>query len=171
MPAAAGMVPVEALPPEPSDAELSEYDPPAYDPSSCAPDDPASYVPGFFTAAEYACVEAMAARIIPATETPGAREAGAPAYIDETVQQNPRLHELYRRGLEPFIASGFASLSPADQDVILKQLDVADPFWKSIRALTIDAYYTSEVGLAELGYCGSRYRTEFEGCTHPDHRL
>jgi hypothetical protein len=133
--------------------------------------DPALYQPVFFTAAEYACVAAMAERIIPARETPGAQEAGVPAYIDETVQQDPPLHELYRRGLAPFIASGFADLSPSDQDAALKRLSEAGgAFWTSIRGLTIDGYYTSEIGLAELGYSGSTCLAEFQGCTHPEHR-
>ena len=133
--------------------------------------DPAPYQPVFFTAAEYACVEAMAARIIPADQTPGAKEAGVPAYLDETVQQDPQLHELYRRGLAPFIASGFADLSPSDQDAALKRLcEAGGAFWMSIRGLTIDGYYTSEIGLAELGYSGSTGLAEFKGCTHPEHQ-
>ena len=133
--------------------------------------DPAPYTPVFFTAAEYACVDAIAARIIPSHDTPGAQEAGVAVYIDETVQQDPQLYELYRQGLAPFIAAGFVELSCADQDAVLKQLDEASPFWQSIRRLTIEGYYTSEIGLAELGYSGSTCRAEFTGCTHPEHRL
>jgi len=133
--------------------------------------DIAPYQAVFFTAAEYACVAAMAARIIPSHDSPGAEEAGVAAYIDETVQHNPKLHELYREGLAPLIAAGFADLSPAGQDTVLAQLgEAGGAFWKSIRNLTIDGYYTSKIGLAELGYSGKSFLSEFKGCTHPEHQ-
>jgi hypothetical protein len=131
----------------------------------------APYKPVFFTATEYACVEAFVARIIPGDDSPGAKEAGVAAYIDETVQHDPKLHELYRQGLAPLIADGFASLPASDQDWKLAQLgEAGGAFWKSIRNLTIDGYYTSKIGLAELGYSGKSFLTEFKGCTHPEHQ-
>jgi hypothetical protein len=43
-------------------------------------------------------------------------------------------------------------------------------FFDSLKALTIEWYYRSEIGLAqELGFKGNTYRTEFPGCTHPEH--
>jgi len=134
--------------------------------------DPGAYKPAFFTAAEYSCVAAIAARIIPSHDSPGVKEAGVAAYIDETVQHNPKLHDLYREGLASLIASGFADLSPADQDAALAQLgEGGGAFWKSIRNLTIDGYYTSKIGLAELGYTGKSFLSEFKGCTHPEHQV
>ncbi len=131
----------------------------------------APYKPLFFTAAEFTCVEAIAARIIPGDDTPSAKEAGVAAYIDETVQHGAKLHELYRQGLAPLIAAGFANLSAADQDWSLVQLSEGNgAFWKSIRSLTIDGYYTSKIGLAELGYSGKSFLSEFKGCTHPEHQ-
>jgi len=131
----------------------------------------APYQPVFFTAAEYACVEAIAARIIPGEDTPGAKEAGVAAYIDERVQRDPKLHDLYRQGLAPLIAAGFASLPASDQDAKLAELgEAGGAFWKSMRTLTIDGYYTSKIGLAELGYTGKSFLSEFKGCTHPEHQ-
>jgi hypothetical protein len=48
--------------------------------------------------------------------------------------------------------------------------EASGAFWKSIRALTIDGYYTSKIGLAELGYTGKSFLSEFKGCTHPEHQ-
>jgi gluconate 2-dehydrogenase gamma chain len=133
--------------------------------------DAAPYKPAFFTAPEYACVEAIVARIIPSDGTPGAKEAGVAAYIDETVQRDSRLHEVYRQGLGSLIAAGFASLPAADQDAKLAELgEAGGAFWKSIRRLTIDGYYTSKIGLTELGYSGKSFLSEFKGCTHPEHQ-
>jgi hypothetical protein len=132
----------------------------------------APYHPVLFTAVEYACVEAIAARIIPSGDTPGAKEAGVAAYIDETVQRDSKLHQVYRQGLAPLIAAGFASLPPSDQDGALARLgEAGGAFWKSIRSLTIDGYYTSKIGLAELGYSGKTFLSEFKGCTHPEHQV
>jgi hypothetical protein len=130
------------------------------------------YKPVFFTAAEYACVDAIAARIIPSEDSPGAKEAGVAGYIDETVQHTPKLHELYRQGLAPLIAAGFTKLPASDQDWQMAELgDAGGEFWKSIRHLTIDGYYTSKIGLAELGYSGKSFLSEFKGCTHPEHQV
>jgi hypothetical protein len=134
--------------------------------------DAAPYQPVFFNAPEYACVEALTARVIPSHDSPGAKEAGVAAYIDETVQHNGKLHDLYREGLASLIAAGFAGLSSADQDAALAKLGEANgAFWKSIRNLTIDGYYTSKIGLAELGYSGKSFLSEFKGCMHPEHQV
>lgn len=130
-----------------------------------------AYKPVFFTPAEYACLEAVTARIIPSDGTPGAKEAGVAAFIDEAVQASTRLQELYRKGLEPLIAARFTTLTPARQDSLLRKLDEEQGgFWKSVRRLTIDGFYTSKAGLKELGYSGKSFLTEFKGCRHPEHQ-
>nr|MBA3438345.1 gluconate 2-dehydrogenase subunit 3 family protein [Pyrinomonadaceae bacterium] len=44
-------------------------------------------------------------------------------------------------------------------------------FFRSIKNLTIDGYYTSEVGIhKDLKYQGNAYLKEFKGCTHPEHQ-
>jgi hypothetical protein len=129
------------------------------------------YKAQFFTAAEYACVAAVAARIIPSDVTPGATEAGVAAYIDETVKNNAKLQPLYKEGIAALQNRLFVTLPAARKDAILRKLDAAkDDFWKSIRRLTIDGFYTSKVGLKELGYTGKSFLTEFKGCTHPEHQ-
>jgi gluconate 2-dehydrogenase gamma chain len=135
------------------------------------PADPTPYRPEFFTAGEYACVAAVAARIIPSDGTPGATEAGVAAYIDETVKRTDRLQPLYKDGIAALRKKIFVTLPAARKDAILRKLDAdKDPFWKSIRRLTIDGFYTSKIGLKELGYTGKSFLTEFKGCTHPEHQ-
>ncbi len=132
--------------------------------SSAAPAAP--YRPAFFTNEEFACVEAMVDRIVP-----GSKQAAVAEFIDETVNRNVRLHDLYRAGLAPLVARKFAELSPAEQDGVLAKLgEEGGAFWKSIRNLTIDGYYSSKAGLAELGYTGKSFLSEFKGCTHPEHQ-
>jgi hypothetical protein len=39
-----------------------------------------------------------------------------------------------------------------------------------MKELTIRWYYNSQPGLVqELGFKGNTYRSEFPGCTHPEH--
>jgi hypothetical protein len=38
-----------------------------------------------------------------------------------------------------------------------------------IKGWVVDAYYSSEPGLKELGYSGQMFFAEFPNCTHPEH--
>ena len=141
------------------------------------------FQPAFFTAAEFA---AVSERIIPTDGTPGAREAKVSEFIDQMVKETPELHPLYRQGLAWLDAEArkkhqrpFVKLSAAEQDELLRVLaETKEPspenqagvkFFRSVRGLTIDGFYTSKVGLKELGYTGNTYLLEFKGCTHPEH--
>jgi hypothetical protein len=62
-----------------------------------------------------------------------------------------------------------------DQATILTQISTGvggrpNEFFESLKALTIEWYYNTQEGLAqELGFKGNTYRTQFTGCTHPEH--
>jgi Gluconate 2-dehydrogenase subunit 3 len=44
-------------------------------------------------------------------------------------------------------------------------------FFRLIKDLTIDGYYSSRSGLVEeLGWHGNTFLSEFKGCTHPEHQ-
>jgi len=87
----------------------------------------------FFTSEEAAEVEAISERILPADETPGAREAGVVYFIDRALltfaknrQQTfrdglPAVQALTRK-LFPNYAT-FRQASPEEQDQVLRQLD------------------------------------------------
>src|SRR3954467_2200074 len=79
----------------------------------------------FFTAAQAADVEAMAAQIIPTDSTPGAREARVIVFIDRILNTFEKdAGPEYAKGLAELTvetrrrhpsAASFAALSPADQ--------------------------------------------------------
>lgn len=133
--------------------------------------------PKFFTRAEFETLEALCSRIIPTDDTPGAREARVAQFIDAVVRDAPALQARYRDGLAWLDAEAqrkhkrrFVKLAAAQQDAILRVLSGSnDPFFPSVRSLTIDGFYTSKVGLKELGYEGNTYLAQFKGCTHPEH--
>ncbi len=58
-------------------------------------------VPRFFTKAEYAALERLAAAILPSADgKPGALEAGVPAFLDFLISRSPAPRQkLYREGL------------------------------------------------------------------------
>ena len=126
--------------------------------------------------------------IIPTDETPGAREAKVNEYIDMIVSEgSPSLKKLYRNGLEwldktSHLSHGkvFVELSNEQQVEILTEMSqIKNPsannqlqarFFKAIKEATIDGFYTSRIGLDELGYKGNGVLDEFPGCTHPEHQ-
>ncbi len=138
--------------------------------------------PQFFHAHDYATIVRLSDLIIPRTETPGAADVGVPWRIDQTVLRKPELRPLYADGLAYLNKSAqergkpdFLSLAGDDQVAVLKKIsDQSETregdFFESLKSLTIEWYYNSQAGLAqELGFKGDTYRTQFIGCTHPEH--
>jgi gluconate 2-dehydrogenase gamma chain len=90
----------------------------------------------FFTPAQAAEIDAITARIIPTTDTPGAREAGVLYFIDRALttfaveqQKDYRegLPELEARAHEMFpTVERFSAATPEQQDEILHSFDDAD---------------------------------------------
>lgn len=105
----------------------------------------------FFTAAEAADVEAIAAQIIPTDDTPGAREAGAIYFIDRALATfMSQLGGDYRTLLAAFQtafhaqhpdAGSFASLASDRQIEYLKTVD-RTPFFEMTRLLTLFGMFT-----------------------------
>ena len=125
--------------------------------------------PSFLTAAELATLTVLVDAIIPRTDTPGAADAGVPAYIDRRLAANAQLAERFRAGIKA-LGADFPALS-ATQRTELLQSRQEDPFFQLVKGMTVDGYYTSKEGLAgELGWHGNTYLTEFKGCTHPEHQ-
>lgn len=127
-------------------------------------------------------VDAMTARIIPATDTPGAIEAGVPQFVEEIVTQwyTEAERKIFEQGCirlenlssEQFLMS-FVELSADQKDKILTQLEFEagrpnmgggislemnleedlSPFFHKLKELVVVGYYTSEIGATqELRY-------------------
>ena len=144
--------------------------------------------PKFFTAEELALVTTISDLIIPTDEhSPGAKAAGVPAFIDLMVSESPQeIKKLWREGLAAVegmsrkkFSAGFNGASVEQQTELLTDISkdernpstVEERFWVAIKNLTIDGYYTSEVGIhQDLRYKGNSYVKEFRGCTHPEHK-
>ncbi|MEM6647517.1 MAG: gluconate 2-dehydrogenase subunit 3 family protein [Bacteroidota bacterium] len=111
--------------------------------------------------------------IIPPTDTPGARAAGAHEYIDMMLAD---FHDATYRadfvaGIDEIDATAladhgaaFTTLAKADQVAMLSAMEaVQDPFWPVLKEQVIVGYYTSELGATqELQYL--RVPGQFKGC-------
>jgi gluconate 2-dehydrogenase gamma chain len=107
----------------------------------------------FFTAAEAADVDAVAAQIIPTDDTPGAREAGAVQFIDRALAtflshlasdyraQLADFQAVYRKQRPAADATPFASLASEQQLDYLKTVD-RTPFFEATRLLTLIGMFT-----------------------------
>lgn len=111
------------------------------------------------SAEEAAAVEAIAEAIIPADDSPGARQAGVVYFIDQALAGfDSKKRQAYRDGLSEFeakrremfpAASNIASLAPAEAAKLLTALE-ATPFFEMIREHTIAGF------LANPEYGGNR---------------
>lgn len=139
---------------------------------------PGKVKPGYFSQADFDVVTRIAGLIIPATDTPGAIEAGVPAYIDSVVGGNKQLQEIFRAGLAPLV--GFVALTGERQVALLTSWSNAvdkgnakgagPEFFQAIKNLTADGYYTSYAGLVEeLHYTGNTVLDRFPESTIPEH--
>jgi gluconate 2-dehydrogenase gamma chain len=121
----------------------------------------------YLTAAQGAIVSAAAERILPRTDTPGAIDAGVPAFIDRMygevmtpVEQKLLLAVMDEIEAAAKSANGasFASLATAQQDTVLRSVATSQQgrdqsSFGMLRSATILGYFTSEqVGKNVLHY-------------------
>jgi len=150
----------------------------------------ARYTPQFFTGDEYATLGQLTALILPTDETPGAREAGVSEFIDFMVAHDPAIQYDFRFGLAWLEMQArqahqhtFRELDPAAQAALLQPLAARVPaaeglahpgleegraFFAVLRRYTLMGFYTSRVGLEQLGYPGLQIYTEVPECPHRD---
>lgn len=141
--------------------------------------------PKALTPVEFALLSRMADLIIPATDTPGAVAAGVPQYIDHVAGGNAGMRQLLGRGctwlneqsrkryrkafLELDEAAQVAMLEPlceqADKLKAGDQGELGPRFFKAVKSLTADGYFTSKIGLVDtLRYTGNTVMAEYPNC-------
>lgn len=108
--------------------------------------------------------------IIPATDTPGAAQAGAPLLLDGSCSRNEPLKNSWQKALAWFAAQ---SGDPATTIARIASENATEGarYFKLLKDSTIDHYYATQAGLQqELGWNANTYLAEFKGCTHPEHQ-
>ena len=140
------------------------------------------YAPRFLTAHEFATLTRLAELVVPADAGGGsAVDAGAPEFIDLLCSENERLAEIYRGGLAWLDEAmdgagddGFVGAPARAQTAMLDALVAAERgngprdlepgvrFFAWVRRMTVDAYYTSPIGIRDIGYQGNRVLSAYE---------
>ena len=138
------------------------------------------YKPKGLNAHEYRTLQKLADFIIPPDErSPGAVAAGAPEFIDLLASQNPQLLAIYTGGIawldytmQRRSLSDFLSAKPEQQTALLDliayrknesaELGPGIHFFEWARRMVVDAYYTSPIGIKEVGYMGNTAVSKFE---------
>jgi gluconate 2-dehydrogenase gamma chain len=143
-----------------------------------------AYAPKFFSAHAYKTLQSLCQTIIPSDDdSKGAIEAGAPEFIDLITSENKEYQVSLGGGLMWLdntcldrYGSAYLDCTPAQQKEILdliayKKNAKQDPslgqgieFFAFLRKLTADGFFTSEIGIAYLGYIGNTFVREFPGC-------
>jgi gluconate 2-dehydrogenase subunit 3-like protein len=142
------------------------------------------YAPKYFSTPQYALLVALCDAIIPKDDkSGGAVEAGAPEFIDLLTSENEKYQLKLGGGLswlDNFCTDHYGKLyldcAPEQKKEVLdliafrknaKQDPSLGPgvsFFSFLRNLTCDGYYTSKIGIADLGYIGNTSLREFPGC-------
>jgi len=137
------------------------------------------YTPKCFTEHEFKTLQRLADLIIPADQhSPGAVQAGAAEWIDYMASNSPELAQIFTGGfgwldhhMQQHHGVDFIEAKPEQQTAILDV--IAYPknetpentpgihFFGWARNLVTDAYYTSPIGIKELGYMGNSAVSEF----------
>lgn len=153
---------------------------------------PQAYVAQFFRPPEFQTVERLTETIIPTDDKPGAKEAQVANYIDFVVfsagEFEPGLQQEWTSGLALLDRMSrekyqrpFREISAGEREALLTEMSVPehDPkashpgfaFYKLVKDMTVEGFYTSRVGLIDvLEYKGRTYLSDFPGCTHSEHQ-
>src|SRR4051794_26621464 len=157
-------------------------------PQHYAPPDPGrlrDYQPKFFDAEDFAALESFTAILIPADDTPGAREAKCAHFIDfllsASAAVDARLAQQWRTAMTALRDAGFHAADEPGRAALVAAMarpeverGATHPVYFAYRLIKQQntfAFYTSRAGMIEaLDYRGNSFNVSFPGCDHPEHR-
>ena len=143
----------------------------------------AAYTPKAMTEHAYRTLERLTDLIIPVENgKPGAVAARAAAWIDMLASENAQLQEIYITGLawideamKKRGAADFLTAPAGEQTALLDliayrrnqspELAPGIQFFTLARRMTVDAFYTSEIGIADIDYQGNRPQATYPAPT------
>ncbi len=140
-----------------------------------------AYRPKFFTEHEYQTVRVLVDLIIPKDERSGsASDAGVPEFMDFTMVDQPARQTAMRGGLQWLDIDSnrrfdktFLAATDGQRRGILDDISSASEppglshgqvFFRSFRDLTASGFWTSRMGIEDLGYIGNTFVAEWTGC-------
>lgn len=137
------------------------------------------WVPKVLSTDQALLVSEIAERIIPKTDTPGAKDAGVTSFIDNALNLNilgdkrskllSGLSQFSKMATSKF-GKSFLDISDADKDAVIKAVasdgavgDKANPIFKQLKELVVAGFFTSEVG-AKGALAYDPIPGEYKGC-------
>jgi len=140
------------------------------------------YEPKNFTPHEWETVRVLVDLILPKDERSGsATDAGVPEFMDFMLGDDTDLQTPVRGGLawldhecDDRYAKTFVACSDAERAAVLD--DIAWPkkaspkysagvaFFNSFRDFTASGFFSSRIGIADVGYIGNTFVAEWKGC-------
>lgn len=135
------------------------------------------YKPVFLNAHQYETTKSLAERIVP-----GASRAKSAEFIDQLLAVDTQSSQRgFLNALGSFEGKAiekskgpWTKLAAAQQDAILTEASTAESGTRLrddfdlLKGWIAGAYYSSEIGMRELGWTGNVMFAEFPGCPHPD---
>jgi gluconate 2-dehydrogenase gamma chain len=140
-----------------------------------------AYAPKFFTQHEYATVRILVDMIIPADDRSGsATDAGVPEFMDFTMVDQPARQVAMRGGLgwldlecQRRFDVTFVKATEAQRHEVLTDISTygevkpglshGRTFFRSFRDLTASGFWTSKMGINDIGYVGN-VAVQWDGC-------
>lgn len=141
------------------------------------------YSPKALSAHDFKTLERLTDLIVPVENgAPGALAAGAAAWIDMMASENAELKGIYTKGLgwldTTMVLRGqkdFVSAPPVRQTELLDviayrrnqtpELAPGIEFFSWARRMTVDAFYTSEIGIKDIDYRGNTPQSTYAAPT------
>ena len=141
-----------------------------------------AFKPQFFTEHEYQTVRILSDQIIPKDErSGGAIDAGVPEFMDFILIDQPSRQVAMRGGLawldresQQRFDKTFVACSADERAAVLDDISGYGPaegalshgvaFFRSFRDLTASGFWTSKMGIEDLGYMGNTFVPEWKGC-------
>jgi gluconate 2-dehydrogenase gamma chain len=142
------------------------------------------YQPKFFSAEDFAALQAFTEILIPTDDTPGAREAHCAHYIDFVLQAatgvSPDLQRDWHQAMTTLREAGFHAADAAGRAALVEAMSrperdraATHPAYRAYRLIKQQntfAFYTSRAGMIEtLDYRGNSFNQSFPACDHPEH--
>jgi Gluconate 2-dehydrogenase subunit 3 len=141
-----------------------------------------AFKPKFFTAHEYETVRLLTDLIIPADDRSGsATAAGVPEFMDFIMIDMPQRQVAMRGGLawldlecQRRFDRTFAGAAANQRTEVLDDLATygelkpglthGQAFFRAFRDLTASGFWTSKMGMTDLGYMGNTVVAKWDGC-------
>jgi gluconate 2-dehydrogenase gamma chain len=143
------------------------------------------YRPKFFSPDDWRTVRVLADIVIPRDARSGsATDAGVPEFMDFMLGDRPTMRPWMREGLswlavecERRFGKSFADCTPQQRVEIVE--DIAWPrkakpemqpgvrFFNNFRNLTSSGFWSSQMGVKDLGYIGNMPQARWNGCPPP----